>query len=483
MDLNVNLNVTLNGDKLGIGSNIDKILDFFRELFLKKEVPAQLPTEAIRVTMSEQKDKVVSPKNIMKNVPPRFERLLDALKDGPMTAPELRERLGISGDTILTGYLNPAVALGLVERMFKKSHPHQKYKLVDQESSDYVVQNEVPATAKEISQPVKRDGKKRLHKLRRLVGRFSDTQKADLLEACRTIAENYPGKTLSRVQFGAQAIKFAEVPVATVSGLERLLKGRFDFASHCSSEVKNDSHACHEAAVLLMCGISVGITEIITEQALHKSHGEYVRSIARNLHINDQLIDQVYKKYQKDLKLFNIDKLVFDVNWEEIWKPEATEKTAKEESKEDDSVRRLPSWTRHINPEQLTNLCDKFNTVTNTTNLQGDKAIAKAIESSSLTISVAVAKQAMFHHKHVPGYTRIEEPVQNFDKEYLHDPEKLRAIRSVKFCSEVKNMSAKQIAAFLGFDFGFVDRIIRGITFGNVLLTGEDIDYFKSIYQ
>ena len=49
MDLNINLNVTFNGNK------VDKILDFFRELFLKKEVPAQLPTEEIHVQVSEQK--------------------------------------------------------------------------------------------------------------------------------------------------------------------------------------------------------------------------------------------------------------------------------------------------------------------------------------------------------------------------------------------------------------------------------------------
>lgn len=299
----------------------------------------------------------------------------------------------------------------------------------------------------------------------RLVKALSEKNKEDLLAAAELLDERYDGKNISYLSFSSKVIKTAKVPICAMTTLKKVIGDRFDFSHYHKNQHQNTTELSHDAAILLYTGVPIGVTRILTEQTLNGVNLSYVQNIAKK-GFSDEEVFNVNVKYQNELSVYGITELKPKQDWFKV-----------------DKSNRPPMHARRFKyaPDKVNELVVMYNKAIRK-GLSGKKALLDAAKNAEIKACVETLRSMLFHHKDVPGYERIEQPVQVRERTDITSAETLSKIRTVKFLFHKRGMSYAKIAEETGMTVSSVRKVCAGITYPQVIVDAESEQIFEARY-
>jgi hypothetical protein len=298
-----------------------------------------------------------------------------------------------------------------------------------------------------------------------LVRTLSEKNKEDLLAAAELLDERYDGKNISYLSFSSKVIKTAKVPICSITTLKRIFGDRFDFSYYHKNQHQNTTELSRDAAVLLYTGVPIGIVRILTEQTLNGANLSYVKGIAKK-GFSDEEVFNVNVKYQNELSVYGITELKPKQDWFKV-----------------DKSNRPPMRARRFKyaPDKVNELVVMYNKATRK-GLSGKKALLDAAKNAEIKACDETLRSMIFHHKDVPGYAWIEQPVQVRERTDITSAETLSKIRTVKFLFHKRGMSYAKIAEETGMTVSSVRKVCAGITYPQVIVDAESEQIFEARY-
>ena len=292
----------------------------------------------------------------------------------------------------------------------------------------------------------------------KVLKKLSEQNINDLLTAAELVDDTYDGKNISYLAFCAKTIKTSGVPLCSINSLKRAIGDRFDFQYYHRNKQQNTPELCREAAILLYSGVTVGVATIITEQCLEAASFDYVVNLTKNGFTQDEL-NAVYKKYKKELLVYNIDRLVHDEHWLDNITNNRTIKYQKQ--------KRLK-----YTPDQVGRLVYAYEDAIND-GLTGQRAVYAASKKVNVVGTLSTLKRALFDHKSIPGYQHIKTPVEVRSNTDMRSATKIADVRTVKFLYQKRGFSHERIARELGMAKQTVARICSGLSYSQVVVDAE----------
>jgi orotate phosphoribosyltransferase-like protein len=293
----------------------------------------------------------------------------------------------------------------------------------------------------------------------KMVKRITSQHVEDMLAAAEILDDAYQGK-ISYLSFAAKIAKTSGIPLGTIRSVSRSIGDKFDFQFYHRQRHENTTEGSKDAAKLLYCGMTVGVAQILTEQNLTGAEFNYVVKLASHGFEQSEL-DDVCKKYQKELAVYGVTELKHREDWLEALTNNR-------------SMSRQSQMLRHIKytPDQVGRLVFAYEDAI-TDGLTGQRAVYAASKKVGLSGCLSTLRRALFDHKGVPGFQHIKTPVEVRSNTDVRSATKLDDVRTVKFLYNQRSMTHEQIARELGMSKQTVGRICSGLTYSQVVVDAD----------
>ena len=128
-------------------------------------------------------------------------------------------------------------------------------------------------------------------------------------------------------------------------------------------------------------------------------------------------------------------------------------------------------------------LVDEYDKVISQSSKTGSAAIKETLKNLGLTCSEYVARRALFHHKDIPGYEDIPEPMKTFTRASTEDPNIRAIVEEIKFLRDRKNADLTTIIRLTGQEALWTRRVYDGYTYADICVTRENLMVFEERYK